>query len=106
MARPLKLKPKKVSYSPASPWMLFIPSYLSKTGKNQRLFFLTEGAALRAAQRIKNRHHMFGTSMRFLTPGRMSEANEAYRRLDDFEVSLIEVVNDWITRHKAAGNIV
>jgi hypothetical protein len=40
--------------------------------------------------------------MRFLTPGRMSEANEAYRRLDDFDIRLLDVVNDWITRHKAA----
>ena len=102
MPRLLTLKPKKVAYSPASPWMLFIPPYLSKTGKKQRLFFRSEETALKMAKRIKNRHSIFGTSMRFLTPPRMSEANEAYKRLDDFEISLLDVVNDWIIRHRAA----
>lgn len=82
--------------------MLFIPAYLSKTGKKQRLFFSTEEKANEAAQRIKQQHKIYGTSMRFLTPAKMSEANEAYKRLDDFKISLLDIVNDWITRHKAA----
>lgn len=82
--------------------MLFIPAYLSKTGKKQRLFFSTEEEANEAAQRIKQQHKIYGTSMRFLTPAKMSEANEAYKRLDDFKISLLDIVNDWITRHKAA----
>jgi integrase len=92
MSRSLTLEPTYVE-GRASPWRLFVPAYLSETGKGRSLFFKTQAQAKTAANALKVRTQNFGRSLVELSPARMGEAAQVFDELDrNFPgVTLIEV---------------
>ena len=78
MPRILTLEPTYVA-GRASPWRLFVPAYLSQTGKPQSLFFETQAQAKTAASAFKARTENFGRTLNQLSPARMAEAAESIR---------------------------
>jgi len=101
MARPVKFLPHWSESDQA--WFVSIPPKLSKTGKRARLFFKDKHDALRAASNLKERHQKFGVSLSSIDPIRLTEASEAYKRLDALgrPYSLLSIVQDWIYRTEA-----
>jgi hypothetical protein len=73
-----------------SAWELFVPPYLSNTGKEQRLFFRTKKEAADKAAGLKTRQD--GHSLSGLTPVRIHEAAEAFRLLEGTDLRLLDIV--------------
>ena len=99
MARILTLEPAYIK-GRTSPWRLFVPAYLSETGKKRELFFETQAQAKTAANALKARTDNFGRTLNQLSPARMAEAAEIYSRLDEEfpGVALIEVYQTFAER--------
>ena len=99
MPRILTLEPTHVA-GRASPWRLFVPAYLSDTGKRRELFYSTQREAKTAADSLRARMENFGRSLPQLSPARMAEAAEVYAQLDAqfHEVTLMEVWRSYVER--------
>ena len=80
-----------------------LPAKISPTGKRTRHFFETKQAALNYCddQRIRlNNFGVQGTSL--LSPSHLEQSANALDLLQPYGVSLNEVVQDWLSRKKAA----
>jgi integrase len=90
--RNLKLEPKKIE-GRTSPWRIYLPPYLSSTGKPQQLFYKTRDEAKTAANALKIRSDNFGKSLGQLSSARIAEAAQVFSELDEHfpNVALIEV---------------
>jgi integrase len=102
MARILTLEPTHVKTRKTSPWRLFVPAYLSDTGKKRELFFQTHREAKTAASAYKARTENFGRSLNQLSPARMAEAAEVYSQIDaQFpDLTLTEVFRSFAERER------
>jgi len=63
MARTLTLTPTFITARKR--WRLFVPAYLSDTGKPRELFFKTQGEAKTAAGAFKARTENFGRTLNY-----------------------------------------
>jgi len=90
--RNLKLEPKKIA-GRTSPWRIYIPPYLSSTGKPQQLFYKTCNQAKTAANALKVRFDNSGRSLGAISSARIAEAVQVYNELDAHfpNVSLLEI---------------
>jgi integrase len=92
MPRTLSLTPKFVN-GRKLPWQVWIPAYLSETGKPKRLYYQTKREAQTAADLIRVRSENYGRSAMAISPTQISIAAEAFRMLGDRpDVALLEVV--------------
>lgn len=85
MPRISSLEPRKVSSrekAGKAPWCLNVPAELSPTGKRQQLFFDLKKDAEAEAVTLEARRDNFGVSLTEMTPARIAEAAEAYKRLE------------------------
>jgi integrase len=98
MARHAKLKPRKTDR--ATPWEISIPPNLSATGKRERRYFETQQQAEEEIYSIRNRRMSFGETLEQLTPGRAAEAVKAFKLLEGHDVTLLDVVTEWLEIHK------
>lgn len=90
--RHASLKPYKSETSPNRPWCVDVPPHLSDTGKRKRKFFKTEREAKTECETLKTRRDNFGVSLPEMTPARIAEAAEAYKRLEGHPISLLDAV--------------
>jgi integrase len=98
--RNASLKPYKSDTSPNRPWCVDVPPHLSDTGKRKRKFFTTEREAKAECETLKSRKDNFGVSLTAMTPARIAEAAEAYKRLEGFPMSLLNAVEMALALHK------
>jgi integrase len=98
--RNASLKPYKSDTSPNRPWCVDVPPHLSETGKRKRKFFTTEREAKAECETLKARKDNFGISLTAMTPARIAEAAEAYKRLEGVPISLLSAVETALALHK------
>src|SRR5262245_29022615 len=84
-----------------SPWCLNVPEELSDTGKRRQMFFPTKAAAAMECEKLKARKDNFGLSLTAITPAKIAEANEAYKLLAPYDVSLLDAVRAHVALLKA-----
>jgi integrase len=107
MPRTAKLTPKhrpRLEALGKAAWELFIPPYLSDTGKEKRLFFPTKKAAALTAMQLQNRQDNFGISLSALSPARIAEASEAFNLLDGLDLGLLDAVRTAVKLHKTQAS--
>ena len=103
MPRASSLEPHKVSSrerAGKAPWCLNVPSELSPTGKRQQLFFNLKKEAEVEAETLEARQDNFGVSLTAMTPARIAEASEAFKRLEGHPISLLDAVGMGLALHK------
>ena len=98
MSRKTKLNP--VRNSVTGKWRINIPSKYSETGKRQRLEFPTKALAQLEANRRAADINLNGINVVPIAAERASEANNCYKLLDNFDVTLTQVVNEWLQHKK------
>src|ERR1700747_1454195 len=76
-----------------SPSRIYVPPYLSSTGKPQQLFYKTRDQAKTAANALKIRSDNFGKSLGQISSARIAEAAQVFEELDQHfpNVALSEV---------------
>ena len=102
--------PRRASFSPVRSswvqnrqWKVEIPARYSKTGKRERSFFETKAEADLYCQTQRTRVQNFGfQGASILSPSDQEQAANALALLKPYSASLNEVVQEWITRRKAA----
>src|SRR5260221_2780735 len=98
--RQASLKPYKSDTSPNRQWCVDVPPHLSDTGKRKRKFFATEREAKAECETLKARKDNFGMSLNAMTPARIAEAAEAFKRLEGHPISLLDAVSMALTLHR------
>lgn len=73
---------------------------MSPTGKRQQLFFNLKKEAEAEVETLEARRDNFGFSLAEMTPARIAEAAEAYKRLADYPISLLDAVGMALALHK------
>src|SRR5260370_32920222 len=97
MPRESSLEPHKVGSRKKvgkARWCLNVPAELSPTGTRQQLFFDLKKDAEAEAETLEARRDNFGVSLTEMTPARIAEAVEAFKRLEGHPISLLVAV--WI----------
>jgi hypothetical protein len=97
------LEPHKVTSrekAGKAPWCLNVPAELSPTGKRQQLFFDLKKGADAEAETLEARRDNFGVSLTAMTPARIAEASEAFKRLEGHPISLLDAVGMALALHK------
>jgi len=103
MPRRYTLSPVRSSWAGNHQWKVEIPARYSLNGKRQRSFFETRADAEVYAEEQRIRIQNFGTQgASILPPAHQEQAHNAIALLEPYGVSLNEVVQDWISRKKAA----
>ncbi len=105
MPKSLKLKPAKWKWATNSEaeWFVALPPRISETGKRQRFFFGSRQKAQNFCDATAIRIENFGVQGNaILPPQQQEQAANALAALQPYAVTLNEVVQDWIARHKAA----
>jgi integrase len=97
--RNASLTPYKSGTSPNRPWCVDVPPHLSDTGKRKRKFFGTEREAKAECETLKSRKDNFGISLTAMTPARIAEAAEAFKRLEGHPMSLLDAVSIALALH-------
>jgi integrase len=103
MPRISSLEPRKVASREKdrkAPWCLNVPAELSPTGKRQQLFFALKKDAETEAEALETRRDNFGISLTSMTPARIAEAAEAFKRLEGLPLSLLDAVGMALALHK------
>jgi integrase len=103
MPRISSLEPHKVASrerAGKAPWCLNVPAELSPTGRRQQLFFDLKKEAEAEAETLEARQDNFGFSLTEMTPARIAEAAEAYKRLEGYPISLLDAVGMALALHK------
>ena len=103
MPRISSLEPHKVASRETAgkaPWCLNVPAELSSTGKRQQLFFNLKKEAEAEAETLEARRENFGVSLTEMTPVRIAEAAEAFKRLEGHPISLLDAVGMALALHK------
>ena len=98
MSRKTKFKP--VRNSDTGKWRINIPEKYSETGKRQRLEFSTKALATLEANRRLAGINLNGTNVVPIAAERAAEANNCYELLNNYNVTLTQVVNEWINQKK------
>lgn len=103
MARRPKFKPAFEKGRP-NPWRTEIPASISATGKRERYFFKTKTEAAEWGTKQETKLRNFGAKgATLLTPSTEEQAANALDLLAPYGVTLNEVVQEWISRKKAAS---
>jgi integrase len=103
MPRRFTLSPVRSSWAGNNQWKVDIPARYSLKGKRQRSFFGTKADAENYAEEQRVRIENFGRQgASILPPAQQEQAHNAFAQLQPYQVSLNEVVQDWIARKKAA----
>ena len=97
MSRKTKFNP--VRNNVTGRWRINIPSKYSETGKRQRLEFSTKALAQLEANRRAADINLNGANAVPIAADRAAEANKCYQLLDSHNVTLTQVVNEWL-QHK------
>jgi integrase len=103
MPRVSSFEPHKVASrekAGKAPWCLNVPAELSPTGKRQQLFFDLKKDAEAEAETLEARRDNFGVSLSEMTPARIAEAAEAFKRLEGQPISLLDAVGMALALHK------
>src|SRR6266403_2614363 len=98
MSRHARLKPRKTNR--ATPWEISIPPHMSATGKRERRYFETREKAEWEIESIRSRRLSFGETLDKLTPARAAESLRAYKLLEGHNVTLLDVVTEWLKIHR------
>lgn len=104
MPRRPSLEPSRSNLTKHRPWKVELPARLAPGGKRRRFFFKTRQEALsfRDVQRIRLEN--FGVKgSAILAPSEQEQAENAIAVLNPYNVSLNEVIHDWIARQRAAS---
>mgnify|MGYP003111225144 CR=1 FL=1 len=101
MSRKTKFNP--VRNLETGKWRINIPAKYSETGKRQRLEFQTKALATLEANRRIADINLNGTNVVPIAADRAAEANNCYKLLENYNVTLIQVVNEWL-QHKTTQN--
>jgi integrase len=101
--------PKRFSLTPvhipgrSNPWKIDIPASVSPSGRRARYFFDTKQAALNFSEDQKMRLKNYGIAGQgTLSPSKLEQAGMAFEAIERYDVSLNEIVRDWIARREAA----
>jgi integrase len=103
MPRTSSLEPRKIASrekAGKASWCLNVPAELSPTGKRQQLFFDLKKDAQTEVETLEARRDNFGVSLTEMTPARIAEASEAYKRLEGQSISLLDAVGMALALHK------
>jgi integrase/recombinase XerD len=85
------------------PWRVDVPASISPTGKRQRFYFETKQRALNFCEEQRIRLKNFGvTGLEIIKPAQLEQAANAFQLLEPYDVTLNEVVNEWISRRRAS----
>ena len=84
-------------------WSVTLPPAISANGKRQRFFFESKARAQAFADLTRTRLENYGTrGTAALPPSQQEQAARAIAALEPYGVTLNEVVQDWLSRRKAA----
>src|SRR4029077_8634637 len=87
----------------SNPWKIDIPASVSPSGRRARYFFDTKQAALNFSEDQKMRLKNYGIAGQgTLSPSKLEQAGMAFEAIERYDVSLNEIVRDWIARREAA----
>lgn len=84
-------------------FLVNIPKTLSADGKRHRHYYASEKRALAHLKRLERAYHEHGVKARVLAPAIEDMAHKANEMLKGFDVSLLDVVREYVERHKASG---
>jgi len=103
MARKPSLSPSRSNLAKNRPWKVELPARIAPDGKRQRFFFETKQGASNFCEGQRTRLANFGVKgSLILAPSQQEQAANAIAALEPYGVSLNELVQDWITRQRAA----
>lgn len=104
MPRTAKLHPIRTKWSGERGWKVEIPATLSEAGKRRRLFFATklEAQTFCDFQKVRRGNRDIA-GLTQLNVVQLAQASEAFEKLSPYKVSLLEVVEDWISRLDASS---
>lgn len=98
MARPVKITPFKHK---SGRWVIFIPARLSSTGKRQSVYFKSLREANDKIKEIKEIASDMREMERLMSPSEYDGIVNELARLIPFDVSLEEVIDYYIDRHRS-----
>jgi len=97
MSRQAKLKPSYLQSRQS--WGVNIPKELSDTGARRQMFFDTKAEASALCEQLKARKDDFGLSLLDMSPAKITEASEAYRLLQPYNIGLLDAVREHLQRY-------
>ncbi len=101
--KPISLAPNRCTWTGSRQWSVNLPAKVSPNGKRTRHFFETKQAALNYCEEQRIRLVNFGVQgSTLLSPGQVDQAANALELLKPHGVSLNEVVQEWLSRKRAA----
>jgi integrase/recombinase XerD len=103
MPKPASFAPQRAKWAGSRQWKVELPAGTTPSGKRERMFFGTKQDASNFSeeQRIRLKNH--GTvGMSSLNVGQLAQAATAFETLKPYQVTLNEVVTEWITRKQAS----
>jgi integrase len=80
-----------------------VPKSLSADGKRHRHFYASEKRAKAHLKRLERAYHEMGVKGSVLDPVVESMAQRATEMLKGFDVTLLDVVREYVERHKTSG---
>jgi hypothetical protein len=80
-----------------------VPASLSASGKRERFFYQDPKAAKKHATGVLKAYHERGTQAGAINPALASQATEAEALLAPFDVSILDVVREYVKRNDHAG---
>lgn len=98
MARPVKITPVKHQ---SGLWMIRIPARLEATGKRKSEFYKTQKEANDRVREVKQIAEGMRDRERLMTPAEHEEIVDELARLLPFGVSLSEVIDYYVERHRS-----
>ena len=106
MSRRFVLTVVKVSYSPASPWMVRVPSRLQRIEGATKKFFEREGVAKAYVERLARQMGNYQAQALGMSDKQKMEAAECFELLENEKVSLLEAVQHYLDYRKEADKSV
>ncbi len=93
-------------YKDSSGYQISVPPSMTTSGKRERHFFRRLADAKVKQKELKANHQKHGTSALTIKAALAEDATKAQEMLAPFNVSLVEVAKEYISRRKAAGSTV
>ncbi|MDA7605471.1 site-specific integrase [Verrucomicrobiales bacterium] len=81
-------------------YVINVPDKYSETGKRRRLTFPNRRLALEEQKRLKKNLRDFGTSAIKIAPDDAAQAKKATELLKGHDVTLVQIVTEWLERKK------
>ena len=96
-------RPKLEITSTEKGWRVNVPKSLSADGKRHRYHYDSEKKAKAHIKAIERKYHLDGIKASALDPALESMALRASELLKDFDVTILDVVREYVERHKSSG---